>query len=130
MKRIALLLCCLLALAFAGCTHGSYAVRNAVEQNGNDSMAMRYDTFNGYKATSIRLDEGQTCTVYVDIVSDEGELNLSATGEDGESYYQGTNLPTSSFSFLLGRAGRYEIKAEGRNHSGSYKIKWEIEEEK
>ncbi len=126
MKKVAFLTMLLLPLLLlAACTSGSYSALMAVENNTFTSMQMRYQQFNGYKAKELRLNEGETCEVTVDIVSDEGSLSLSITDQDGESYYQGTDLPTSNFSVSLDKAGDYTIRIDAQKHSGSYDISWE-----
>lgn len=126
MKKIPLLALLLLPLLLlAACTSGSYSALMAVENNTFTSMQMRYEQFNGYKAKSLKLNEGETCEVTVDIVSDEGSLGLSITDQDGVSYYEGTDLPTSNFSVSLDKAGDYTIRVDAQKHSGSYDISWE-----
>lgn len=126
-RRMNVILAILLVILLGtGCTFGSYSVVKATENNTTTSMQMSYEKFNGNKNRAIKLDEGESCSVAVNIASESGRINLSIEDEDGDSYYQGTNLPTSSFTVYLDKAGKYTIRVEGDSHTGSYSISWEI----
>jgi len=110
----------------AGCSFGSYSVVMASENNTQTSMQMSYEKFSGNKNRVISIKEGEACEVTVDIASESGKLDLSIEDEDGNSYYRGTELPTSSFTVYLDKAGKYIIRVEGDVHTGSYNISWDI----
>ncbi|EPR13205.1 hypothetical protein [Ruminiclostridium papyrosolvens] len=108
----------------SGCTYGSYSTLKSVENNTSSMMSMRYERFNGYNATPIKVKEGNPIDVSVDIVSNKGKLDMSITDEKGQSVYEGKDIPTSSFSVRLDKDGDYKLKVSGEKHSGSYKITW------
>lgn len=85
-------------------------------------MSMRYDKFDGHKSRSIKLDSPTEITV--DIQSESGSLDLSITDSDGNSYYQGQDIPTSTFSVHLDKPAEYIIKVEAEDHKGSYQLDW------
>ncbi|WP_024831214.1 hypothetical protein [Ruminiclostridium josui] len=111
-------------ILLSGCTYGSYTSLKSVESNTSSMMSMRYERFNGYKATNIKVKEDNPIDVNFDIVSDKGKLNMSITDEEGESVYEGKEVPTSSFVVRLDKSGKYKLKVQGEKHSGSYKITW------
>lgn len=129
MKKIAVCIAVLLLmLAMTGCPRGSYIVINGLETNTAHSMAMRYDRFKGHKTVTVRVPEGEVWEVYADIVTDSGKIGLSITDRDGHSYYQEEELPTSTFTVTLEKAGRYDIRVDAEDHKGSYRISWDKRE--
>ncbi|AEY66436.1 hypothetical protein [Clostridium sp. BNL1100] len=123
-KKYILLIIVLTIILLSGCTYGSYSSTRAVEISTSSQMSMSYEKFNGYKATSIKVKEGNPVDVNVDIVSNTGKLDMSITDEKDHSVYEGKDIPTSSFSVSLDKPGDYKLKVSGEKHSGSYKITW------
>lgn len=114
-----------LALLLIGCTTGSYTTSWSTEINTFSGISMNYKDFNGYKQTWITVKEDEPRNVKVDVVTEEGKLNLSITDRDGKSFYQGNDIPTSSFTVGLDKKGEYKIKVSAEKHKGSYKITWD-----
>ena len=123
-KKYILLIIVLTIILLSGCTYGSYSSTRAVEISTSSQMSMSYEKFNGYKATSIKVKEGNPVDVNVDIVSNTGKLDMSITDEKDHSVYEGKDIPTSSFSVSLDKPGDYKLIVSGEKHSGSYKITW------
>lgn len=121
-SRILFIAALLFTLILAGCTSANYSTVISNENNTSTSMSMTYQKFNGFKTTTFKTEDNSA--VSVEIVSDEGKLNLSIVDMDGKSYYQGNDLPTSSFVVNLDKAGKYKVTVEGEKHTGSYKIAW------
>lgn len=127
-KRIAglaLVLLSVLLLATA-CTGGSYTTIGSLENNTSTGMSMSYQYFDGYKTKTFHLDAGETAEADVGIETEEGKLGLSITDQDGSSYYQGTDLPTSSFSVKLEKSGDYTVRFDAVKHKGSYDVQFRI----
>lgn len=122
MKKILALFFIIMTLLQTACTSTSGITINSVEKNTATSMKMSYDKFTGIKKKTITLDD--TTEMNVDIKTDSGVLNLSVKGEDGKSFYSGTELPTSSFQVMLDGAGKYEITIMCNDHKGGYDITW------
>ncbi len=116
-------------LLTTACTSGSYTTIGSIENNTSTGMSMSYQYFNGYKANTFHLDSGETAEADVDIKTEEGKLSLSITDQDGGSCYQGTDLPTSSFSVKLEKSGDYTVRFDAVKHMGSYKLEWKIGKE-
>jgi hypothetical protein len=120
-KRIALVIAGLIVL-MTGCTSNSFFTTKLFEHNTSTSMFMSYEKFSGTKTKTMTIDEPSE--VDVDITTESGSLDLTITDKDGNSYYAGSDIPTSNFSVKLDKAGEYEIKAEADNHKGSCEITW------
>ncbi len=126
MKRylIGIFTCTLLALSLIGCTTGSYTATLAIEKNTSTSMAMTYEKLKGHKTASLSIEENEVVEVEVDVVSKDGKLDLSIVNEQNETFYQGTDMPTSSFVVTLDKKGKYKITIDAKDHKGSYNISW------
>lgn len=86
-------------------------------------MSMSYEKFSGSKSKTISLDEPSNVSVVVS--TESGTLDLSITDKDGNSYYNGINIPSSAFSVSLDKSGKYDITVSADNHKGSYDISWD-----
>lgn len=128
MKKILVILGILLMLLYSGCTTGNYTSSWSKEINTFSRMSMSYKNFNGYKQTKITVKAGEPVNVNAEFVSEEGKIGLSITDQDGNSFYQGTDIPTSSFAVKLDKKGEYTIKVSAENHKGEYKITWSRED--
>lgn len=123
-RNVFLFLAILAIVTLSGCTYGSGSTLKSIENNTTTKMSMSYSKFNGYKITPIHVKKGGPINVNVNIVSKEGEIDMSITDEKDKYIYQGKDIPTSSFSVTLDKEGDYKIRVDGKKHTGSYKITW------
>jgi len=114
----------MIIVIFVGCTTGSGTAILMNENNSSNRMSASYSKFSGYKKTSITLKDGDEKSVNVNIVTEKGDISLKITNEDGESFYQGDKMDTSSFTVDLDKEGEYTIRIDAKKHSGSYDINW------
>lgn len=108
----------------AGCTVSSGTAIKMTEDNNSHRMSATYSKFNGYKKTTLKLKNDEEKTVNVDIETTKGEIDLTITHEDGTVAYEGDNLETSTFEVNLDKEGKYTIRIDADDHSGSYDINW------
>lgn len=128
MRKIFLItLILLLAISFSGCTYGSEFTIGSFENNTLSSMSMKYMKFTGNKNKNITVNEGQVCDVYVDILTEDGKIDLIIKDDNSNVEYEGHDIPTSDFTVTLKEAGKYKIRVEAKNHKGSYSINWKTE---
>ena len=128
MKKVSLLLVLFIILfGLLGCTRGSGIVTKSKEYNTLTKMSMSYEKFTGYKQTEIKVDEGETVDVFVDIVTDDGTINayISKDNEKDNCDYEGQDIQTSSFTVTLSEPGTYAIRVDADDHKGSYSFSWE-----
>ncbi|MDD3839455.1 MAG: hypothetical protein PHP06_02675 [Clostridia bacterium] len=111
---------------FTGCTSGSYTVAKGNELNTSTKMSMNYEKFNGYKKTKIKVNSNEIVEVSVNIVTESGSIDAYIAKDDDvrNSVYQGSDIPTSSFTVKLAEEGIYTIRVDAKNHSGSYSFSW------
>lgn len=131
----AILILLVLTSALYGCTYNKEIINmplnqevlvDSSEETTPTSITMSYDSFTGYRIKTIELDACETCEVFVDIVSEDGAIDISITDNNGESYYEGNSIPTSNFSVLLAGDKSYTLKVKTLNHIGSFNIQWNI----
>ncbi len=128
MKKFLLInLIILLVFSFSGCTYGSEFTIGSFENNSLTSMSMKYMKFSGNKNKNITVKDGETCEIYVDILTEDGKIDLLIKNENGNLEYEGHDIPTSNFTVTLKEAGKYKIRVEAKNHKGSYSINWKTE---
>lgn len=127
-KRLTIIAAMLLVLAgVSGCTKGSYTFIYSNENSGTDFWNVSYGKFNGYKEREITISAEGKHVFTVDIVTNSGKLSLSIKDSNGTSLYRGNDMPSSSSSFTVAGdgEGKYVIRFDADNHSGSFNIKWE-----
>jgi hypothetical protein len=126
-KKILLLsLALALLLAILGCSKGSYWVIHGEEWNSGTRFSMTYDRFNGFKEKVFTVEEGETIEVVVQFVTISGTLDISICRNDDSDtcFYEGNDVPTSTFTVTLSESGTYTIRVEAQRHSGSYSFYW------
>ncbi len=139
MKKFLSLVIILIVLTsvLSGCTYDKEVINMSLNQEvlvdsseeaTPTSITMSYDSFTGYRIKTIDLDECEACEVFVDIVSENGDIDLSITDDTGESYYEGKSIPTSNFSVSLASSKSYTLKVKTLKHIGSFNIQWNITE--
>ena len=116
----------ILVSLLTGCTTSSGTVINASESNTSTKMSMSYDKFNGYKERVIEVKEGKPIIVTVNIVTKSGSIDAYITRDNDidNSSYEGHDIQTTKFSVTLSEQGRYTIRVDANNHSGSYSFSW------
>lgn len=124
MYFVLLILSCV--MLFSSCGKSSYMTYKSFGNQTNTSWDMSYEKFNGSKAKTVTLKEGQKCDFLINIVSDAGELDFSIVDDQGISYYTGSDIPTSNFTISVDKGGKYEMKFEAKKHKGSFSVSWKI----
>lgn len=89
-------------------------------------MSMRYEYFDGYKYKTIEVEEGETKTVSISIVSNSGKLIVYVAKDNDINHAQfyRPDIATGEYSVTLREAGKYTVKVIAITHRGSYKITW------
>jgi hypothetical protein len=128
-KKIRLLIIgIILTSLFTGCSSGSYISIGSVQKDTATSMSMSYSKFSGQRSTSLTVKKGEIIDVAINIVTKSGSINVAIDNESGESFYEGTDVPTSSFVVSLEKEGEYKLSVNAKSHKGSYEISWDKRE--
>ncbi len=124
MKKIFALI--LIVICLGGCaSFGSSAVLVMDEDSGDDYWKASYVKFNGYKERYISVSGEGEHTFSVEIVTDSGELGLTIEDGEGEECYTGNELPSTSFTVGVDSPGKYTLRVDADDHTGSFNVKWE-----
>lgn len=128
MKKISVLyLVIIVMLVFSGCTRGSQVTVMSKEHNTSTMMSMTYKKFSGYKETNVTVKEGEPVKIDVNIVTKDGTISAYIAKDDDKTdcSYEGNDIQTSTFTITLSDPGKYTIRVDAKNHSGSYEFSWE-----
>jgi hypothetical protein len=89
-------------------------------------MSMRYDYFNGFKYTIIKVKDGETKTVDIEITTISGELTVYVAKDNDttNAVFFEENIAEGSYSVDLTEAGKFTIKVIAAKHKGSFIINW------
>lgn len=126
-KKIVVILIVLISLCFIGCSGGSYA--NTVctkDEIGKDYMEMSYHYFTGYKYDEIKLKDGDTLKLKINVKTKSGNLKVLVKDPKNKSIYS-TDTPEKIVreNIQIKEDGKYKIYVQGK-HKGSFKISWNI----
>ncbi|MDD3947352.1 MAG: PPC domain-containing protein [Clostridia bacterium] len=117
----------LLPLLLCSCVTGSFVTRKSVQNNTCSQMSMRYEYFDGYKQRIIKIKDGETKTMAIEITSESGRLDLyvAKNNEIDNAVFFRENISAGSYTATLAEAGKYTIRVTAVKHKGSYKITWD-----
>lgn len=113
-------------LVAGGCAIGSGITIGSVEHNTPTKMSMSYDRFDGYRKTTIKVEENRPVTVVVEIRSEKGSLDayIALDNDKANSAYEGHNIPTSAFTVTLSEPGNYTLRVDANDHTENYSFEW------
>ncbi len=124
MKRFFALL--LIAVCLAGCTAKSgYSALVMDEDSGDNYWEASYEKFDGYKERYISISGEGAHTFSVEIVTESGGLGLTIKDSEGEECYTGNDLQSASFTVGVDSPGKYTLRVDADNHTGSFNVEWE-----
>ena len=126
-KNFCLLIALMVLIVLTGCTCGSFTVLKSSELNTPTMMSMSYEKFNGFKQRQIKVLEDETLVISVNIVTEAGSIDayVAKDNDTSNSTYEGNDIPTSSFIVTLTEPGKYTIRVDAENHTGSYSFSWD-----
>lgn len=113
-KCIPLILLCLL---LAACGQPDY---NGSRLGNDRELHMAYTAFNTTDGQTLSLEAGET--LQVQVVSDAGSLAITIQKEEDPPIYQGTNLPTQTFTVAVEETGDYTVTLTGEKARGSVDV--------
>lgn len=127
MKKV-LCMAGVLVVFLAGCVSGSSFTKGSVEQTTDHSWMMTYERFDGSRELSVVPPDGQAVDFEVSVTTGGGTLSLTITGDSGELYYQGTELPSSVFTVYAEGSSKYVVRVEAKAHEGGFSVAWDAAE--
>lgn len=120
-------------LIFALCLNGynsggTYTTKNMTSEDcSNSYMKMIYKSFDGYKYKKININKGEKLKLNIDVTTKDGELEVLVLNENNDEIYSTTN-PKKEINkeIKIDKDGKYTIKIDGDEHSGSYDVEWKL----
>lgn len=120
---IIILLACIMILT--SCSMGSYKIIKGDVDFNKDSVSGSYEEFNGYKSTSVKLEEGSTICLNLKVKTEEGSLVVEVIDEK-DNVMLNMNSDVEEQELNIKSTGTYKIRVEGDKHKGEFKLDWNI----
>ena len=80
-----------------------------------------YDSV-GHFFVGVKVKDPLRCTVLINVVTDNGFLDVVITDDDGVRINAGYDLTTGVYSFKLPIKHRYEICISTKHHTGGFSV--------
>lgn len=94
----------------------------------NNSWTSEYKMFSGSKSKRVNLYKDQV--IKFDVVSENGDLEVTIEDESGDTCFSKKITETSIFEFTPEISGKYKIKLDAKNHKGSFDVSWRVNDSK
>lgn len=119
----AIILCALLVFAmitFSSCapTKGSIVI---LENGKGTGFTMEFKKWSNDSKCDLSLVEGDV--VQIEVISENGEINLMLKGASGSEPYEGKNLETGIFTVKVSETDEYMMKITGKDATGKVIVK-------
>lgn len=120
MKNIILKISCALIclLLFCGCD--SYRAFMSIESGTAKNWEQRHDLLDGRKSHILHLG-AKSRDMIVEIVTEKGEIDVTAKDSMGNIIFEAENAETGTYSFSA--SGKVKITIEADEHKGSISVK-------
>ncbi|QVK18715.1 hypothetical protein KHQ81_03110 [Mycoplasmatota bacterium] len=122
MKKVFLSFIMIFFLLFiSGCSNNSYYIERGNVSATSHYIEGSYKTFDGDYHKNIKLEEGDIVQFHFESTTNKGTI-LS------EIYFQDQLISTiqDKCEVTIDTTGTYEVTVIADNHSGSFKVSWEI----
>lgn len=125
-KIIIFLVTCVMLLV--GCSGGgSYKITIGEVEFNKKSVSGSYKEFSGYKYKNIKLEEGSTISLDLEVKTKEGSLTVKILDdEDNEMLNMSSDIEEQEKSLFIENTGTYKIRVEGDKHKGEFKLGWDV----
>ena len=119
-KAVFLTILVALVILTFGCINstGSFVVTSCVSNQTKNAFSMSYDSFNGYKTYSFKVNDGASLSVR--FVTDSGTLSCEVRDANGNEYYRNDNVLSGSLTIPLGDSGKYYVTLTADHHTGAF----------
>lgn len=124
MKKTTVALLLILLVTLTACTRRV----GWVGMNYGTTFQATYNFFDGPKAETIRLEDGDVFTLDYDLNVDDGALTLQWIGPGNTMVWEETFTADAEdvFTFKPETGGRYTLRVIGDEAEGGFDLQWEI----
>lgn len=92
-----------------------------------DGASGSYEEFSGYKATSLKLEEGVSINLNLKVKTDTGSLAVEILDDaDNVVLKLNSDREEQEEEAVIKSTGKYKIKVAGDKHKGEFKLAWKI----
>ncbi len=117
-KIFALLVCFM--MLFCGCSYNSGIALGKVESSTRTRIKQSHLLLNGTEVRTLSVGK-EPQEMEAVIVTEEGEIDITITGSNGEEIAFWDNAETGTYEFTA--EGKIKITVKAKDHHGSFEIK-------
>ena len=117
-KLAALILC--FVMLFCGCNYNSGIALGKVESSTRTRVKQSHLLLNGTEVRTLSIGNEEQKMEAI-IVTEEGEIDISITGNGGEEIVFLDNAETGTYEFTA--EGKIKITVKAKDHHGSFEFK-------
>lgn len=123
-KVVLCFMCTILMFSFVACTGEVSTKINAIANDTDNSMSMKYDEFDGYKYKAMEFKKGEILDIDIEVTTESGELEVYMSSDKEFRLFSYIN-PEEPINLQIEFPddGTYRIFVSGK-HSGSFNISW------
>lgn len=124
MKKLLSPLLALFCLLLASCTVSSGTAVMQTNKSTNTMFSYSHASSSQTLRRELDIKNGDPRTLQVTVETTEGTLDITVQDDNKNILYQGSAVPTSSFSVALDNPGKYTIIVKTNKHKGSFTFDW------
>lgn len=104
-----------------GCDTDGDSDRFCGSRVGNtEQLIMEFSDMNITDCQNLELEAGDMLEFEID--SEKGQIDISVLTEDGDTFYEECDIPSSSFHIDIEETGVYQVIVTGKDAKGSVSI--------
>ena len=110
-----------MGLLLTGCDEDEGSDRFCGSRAGNtEQLVMEFSDMNITDCQNLELEAGDMLEFEID--SEKGKIDISILTEDGDTFYEECDIPSSSFHIDIEETGVYQVIVTGKDAKGSVSI--------
>ena len=110
-----------MGLLLTGCDEDEGSDRFCGSRVGNtEQLVMEFSDMNITDCQNLELEAGDMLEFEID--SEKGQIDISVLTEDGDTFYEECDIPSSSFHIDIEETGVYQVIVTGKDAKGSVSI--------
>lgn len=110
-----------MGLLLTGCDEDDGSDRFCGSRVGNtEQLVMEFSDMNITDCQNLELEAGDMLEFEID--SEKGQIDISVLTEDGDTFYEECDIPSSSFHIDIEETGVYQVIVIGKDAKGSVSI--------
>lgn len=120
---LSLLIAIIIAISACSASEGSIVI---LENPNGEGFTMDFRDWNSNNKCTLSLNKGDI--LQIEIACEEGEIELTVSGQNGSEPYTGNNLKSILFTVKVSERDNYDIRFTSTNATGKVTVKKMAEE--